>query len=318
MPSTESAGTPATATAACIVEAEPDAGLRLFLGVSGYSHAHPRHLRLDPALGVPVRFPAGWALIEHPRHGPILFDCGYGAAARTAMQRGMRSLYRRVIGACCAGQSDPSQLLAEHGVRAEDVRTIVLSHFHPDHVGGLGEFPAAQCIVHADAWRQVREGGRFNHLHAQIWRELLPDDFATRLRVLDAQTQRPFHGALSGFGGGWDLFGDGSVLAFAMPGHAAGQLGLALTIDGERVLLVADAFWRREQLDDPRPPPWWVRLVAIHDAHAYTETLRRLRGFRDDNPGAWIIPAHCAATLADWQRCHPDRVLGGISINPCA
>lgn len=285
------------------------AGLRLRLGVSGHSHAHPRHLRLDTSLGVPLRFPAGWALIEHPLHGAMLFDCGYGAAARTAMQRGLRRIYRLVVGACCAPLADPSQLLAAHGLRAEDVRHVVLSHFHPDHVGGLREFPAVPCIVHADAWKQVREGGRLDHLHAQIWRELLPVDFATRLRLLDPSTRRPLSGALAAFGGGWDLFDDGSVIAFELPGHAAGQLGLALDIEGERVLLVADAFWRREQLDDPRAPPWWTQLLAIRDGRGYVETLEALRLFRDANPDAWIIPAHCAATLDAWRRRHPHGVL---------
>jgi glyoxylase-like metal-dependent hydrolase (beta-lactamase superfamily II) len=283
--------------------------LRLCLGVSGHSLAHPRHLRLDASLGVRMWFPAGWTLIEHPRHGVVLFDCGYGAAARSAMQRGLRRIYRALVGACCTLHADPSRLLAARGLRAEDVRYVVLSHFHPDHVGGLGEFPSARCIVHAEAWRQVSEGGRLDHLHAQIWRELLPADLADRLRLLDATTQQPLAGALADFGGGWDLFDDGSMVAIELPGHAAGQLGLALDVEGERILLVADAFWRREQLDHPRALPWWTRLLAIRDGRRYADTLRRLRRFRDANPEAWIIPAHCAATLEAWRRRHPDGVL---------
>ena len=284
-------------------------GLRLRLGVSGDSHADPRHLRLPASLGRPLRFPAGWALIEHPVHGALLFDCGYGAAARTAMQGGLRRIYRHAIGACCAPGADPSRLLASIGLRAEDVGHVVLSHFHPDHVGGLREFPAAACIAHADAWQQVRDGGRCNHLHSQIWRELLPSDLAARLRLLDGAGKSPLHGALAVFGHGWDLFDDGSLLAFELPGHAAGQIGLALDVGGRRVLLVADAFWRREQLDQLRAPHWWVRLLAIRDARAYDATLQRLRVFRNANPDAWIIPAHCAATLAEWQRAYPDGVL---------
>jgi len=289
----------------------PEAGppLRISLGVSGSSHAHPFHLRLDRSLGVPLEFPAGWALIEHPREGAILFDCGYGAAARTAMQRGARRIYRHAIGACCAPRSDPSQLLAARGLQSTDIRHVVLSHFHPDHVGGLREFPQARCVAHADAWRQVRSGGRFNHMHAQVWRELLPEDLEQRLDLLHAAAARPLDGDLAMFGPGWDLFGDGSVFALELPGHAVGQVGLALRLDGRRVLLVADAFWRREQIDDARMPRWWVRALAMKDRHAYQRVLRMLRRFRDDNPDAWIIPAHCAATLADWRRQYPDAVL---------
>lgn len=288
-------------------------GIRLRLAVSGHSHADPRHLRLPRALGQPLCFPAGWAVIEHPQHGIVLFDCGYGSAARTAMQRGLRRVYRRVIGACCPPDADPSCLLAAVHVQPADVRHVVLSHFHPDHVGGLHEFPLATCIVHAEAWQQVRDGGRFNHLHAQIWRELLPADLGSRLRLLEPDCGVALHGAPAVFGRGWDLFGDGSLVAFPLPGHAAGQLGLALEVEGELVLLVADAFWRREQLDQVRAPHWWVRMLAIRDAKAYDDTLRHLRGIRQALPDAWIIPAHCAATLADWHRSHPEGLLGEIS-----
>lgn len=292
-----------------------DRGLRLRLGASGQSQADPRHLRLPTSLGRPLCFPAGWALINHPVHGPVLFDCGYGAAARTAMQRGLRRIYRHVLGACCPPGTDPSLLLTSVGLNPREVRHVVLSHFHPDHIGGLHEFPAAACIAHADAWKQVRDGSSLNHLHAQIWRELLPVDLAARLRLLSTDGKSPLQGALAVFGEGWDLFGDGSLLAIELPGHAEGQIGLALEVDGQLVLLVADAFWRREQLDQWRAPRWWVRLLAIRDTRAYAGTLQRLRGFRDANPGAWIIPAHCAATLADWQREHPHGVLEGPHVS---
>jgi glyoxylase-like metal-dependent hydrolase (beta-lactamase superfamily II) len=282
--------------------------LRLSLGISGYSHADPRLVGMPAIPGNRLAFPAGWALIEHPRHGAVLFDCGYGAPARTAMRRGLRRIYRSVVGVCCSEHDDAARLLAARGLSPADISTVVVSHFHPDHVGGLRDFDHARFIAHADAWRQVRRAWPAR-LHAQVWRDLLPADFAARLDVLEPRDALALDGDLAAFGHGHDLFGDGSVVAIALPGHAAGQVGIALRVDGARVLLVGDAFWRREQLDAVRPLPWPTRWLATDDAVAYRATLQRLRDFRAAHPGAWLIPAHCAATIEDWEFHHPGTVL---------
>lgn len=280
----------------------------LTLAASGHSCADPRHLGL--AAGARMRFPAGWALIEHPVQGAILFDCGYGPDAREAMRAGLRWVYQRVIHACCPPHADAAHLLRQRGLDADDVRLLVVSHFHPDHIGGLGEFRNARFVAHAQGWRRIGQAGWLELLHAQIWKELLPADFAQRLQLLDEEGRRPLAADLAGLGEGWDLFGDGSLHALSLPGHARGQIGLALrTRDGERVVLAADAFWRREQLDRPQALPWLTQLVAMDDAGAYLDTLRRLARFRDTHHGAWVIPSHCADTLAQWRERHPQSVL---------
>lgn len=291
--------------------------IALTLAASGHSCADPRHLGFDA--GPAMRFPAGWALLEHPVQGAILFDCGYGPGAREAMRRGLRWIYRRAIHACCSVHSDAASLLHQRGIAAEQVRMVVISHFHPDHIGGLDQFSRARFVAHAEAWTQLRESGWFGLLHAQIWKELLPADFAERLQLLDARGRRALTGDWSGLGEGWDLLGDGSVHALSLPGHARGQIGVAVrTRDSQRVVLAADAFWRREQLDREGELPWLTRLVAMDDAAAYRDTLRRLARFRDSHPGAWVIPSHCADTLADWRDRHPHAVLDAAPAMPAS
>lgn len=281
---------------------------RVLLGVSGHSHVDPRLAALPECGDGRVAFPAGWALVEHPLYGPILFDCGYGEPARTAMQRGLRRVYRTVLGVCCPAEGDAVAQLHARGIAAEDIRHVVISHFHPDHVGALRAFPSARFVVHGHAWRTMRRGA-LARLHAQVWRELLPDDFERRLDVVDARRFTAPVGDLAPLAATFDLFGDGSVVLVDLPGHADGQMGVATHHDGQRVLLVADAFWQHAQLDARGRLSWLARRLAMHAPGDYADTLSRLRRFRTAQPDAWIIASHCARTLARWAEHHPDAML---------
>lgn len=59
--------------------------------------------------------------------GPVLIDAGIDPAATAIVAE-----------------------LAERGFSRRDVRTILLTHVHPDHIGGLDVFDAATVYVHAD------------------------------------------------------------------------------------------------------------------------------------------------------------------------
>jgi glyoxylase-like metal-dependent hydrolase (beta-lactamase superfamily II) len=109
---------------------------------------------------------------------------------------------------------------------------VVLTHLHGDHINGAQRLTAAKTIVvGADALTWF---GR--RMLAQ--RSILP----TPVEL----TAGPF----GAFPRSARLTPDGSVVAVAAPGHATGQIAVAIVEDGRHVLIGADTAYTQQQLID--------------------------------------------------------------------
>src|SRR5262249_7331108 len=88
-----------------------------------------------------IRVHATCALIEHPAHGPLLFDTGYAPRFFEPAARLPYSLYARVTPVITRESWTAASYLRSQGLSPDSIKLIVLSHFHADHIGGLKDFP---------------------------------------------------------------------------------------------------------------------------------------------------------------------------------
>ncbi len=237
-------------------------------------------------------FPAMVAVIDHPHAGTILFDTGYGAPL-LASKSGAARFYRRVLPFQLADDERIVRQLEGLGVRPTELRAIFLSHFHPDHVGGLRELPALPLIYSRDGLDRLRRLRGLARLRAVFLPELLPADFDERARAIEDLPAVALDERWQPFTTAHDLLGDGSLLAVALPGHALGQHGLVCRLAGGRELfLVADAAWVHTNVDDLALPAWPVRQL-LGDGKTLVETLRLLHALRRRRPELLLVPSHC-------------------------
>ncbi len=76
-----------------------------------------------------------YGLLLHPQAGPVLIDTGYGSTVTRGADRSRAlKLYARILNPQLHGSQSPVALLARHGFKPGDVRTIIVTHFHADHV----------------------------------------------------------------------------------------------------------------------------------------------------------------------------------------
>ncbi|WP_372968561.1 MBL fold metallo-hydrolase [Microbacterium sp.] len=211
-------------------------------------------------------FPSGVFLYEGAEERRVLFDTGYATGEWDTGWRG--AIYRRLLPPEVAESDDVAARLRADGIDPASITHVVLSHLHPDHVGGVRRFPDATFVLGAGQERTLRSPslrsgvltGLFPEWFGDVDRVLLGEDAFRPVSVGDAELRAH------------DLFGDGSYLVLDLPGHADGHLG-ALVEDS--VLLAGDAAWGHDLIGESAHLRAVPRAIQ-HDAEAYVATARVL------------------------------------------
>jgi glyoxylase-like metal-dependent hydrolase (beta-lactamase superfamily II) len=139
------------------------------------------------------------------------------------------------------------RLLREQGVESEEIEVVVITHVHPDHVGGSvteadGEirpaFPGARYLLHRADWEtwtrpEVKEAFPIPFV----------DDTVARLEAA---------GVLELHAGELALTDEISLLH--TPGHTPGSVSVLIVSAGERALLCGDAWLHPAQVTEPELP----------------------------------------------------------------
>jgi glyoxylase-like metal-dependent hydrolase (beta-lactamase superfamily II) len=240
-----------------------------------------------------IEFPSYVGAIRHPEQGWTLFDTGYSDHFFSVTRSGPGWVYRNALPVTLPEEQRLPRQLAALGVEPGDVRRIVLSHFHADHVGGLLDYPHARIIAGAAGADQALSLRGINAARHAILPGLLPDDLRDRLDPVDSFP------TLGGGITGWDLLGDRSLVALDLAGHVPGHIGLLLTAGGRQALLAGDAAWTMKSYADLAPPSRLARPV-MDDWQAYTTTLTRLHHLYRDHDDVSILPAHSQDAARAW------------------
>lgn len=169
-----------------------------------------------------------------------------------------------------AGLPGSSQALADAirqaGHRTSEVRRLVLTHFHADHIGGAAEIAAwgdVQVLAHHADSPFIRAAGVGPAPDLADWERPIHDQVTSQLPAQPVTAPRIDHELTDG--DSLD-FGDGA-LAIAVPGHTPGSVAIHLPRHG--VLFTGDAL-------ASRPDGTVIRGVFNVNRAQAADSLRRL------------------------------------------
>lgn len=261
---------------------------------------HPQRMAIRDGRWAPVEFPALAFLLIHPVEGPIVFDTGYDPAFFTATRPFPERLYRWATPPTLGPQEALGDQLIAAGVEPGEVRHLILSHFHADHVAGTHRFPRAAIHCARAGFAAMCGGSRLASVRKGMLRALIPADFGARARWFEEASRVALPADLAPFADGADLLGDGSLLALPLPGHCPGHWGLVVREMAGLHLLVADAAWSSDAIRRDMPPPR-LTMAMLGDADAARATLHDLHRLRIRNRDIRLTPSHCPECAERWR-----------------
>jgi glyoxylase-like metal-dependent hydrolase (beta-lactamase superfamily II) len=170
------------------------------------------------------------ALVRHPR-GDVLIDTGVGRLIAEQLKQ-MPFFFQ--LGTELAPSQPAADQLDAAGYDRQQLRYILLTHAHWDHVSGVPDFPGVPVLVTAAEHRFIYEGGWLTVTAQNIDRKQLQE------YSFDG-------GPYLGFDHSHDLFGDGSMVIVPAPGHTPGSVVVFVNLpSGSRYAFVGDLVWQLE------------------------------------------------------------------------
>ena len=164
------------------------------------------------------------ALLLQYDNKKILIDTGIGFLEKPLIFRGNTYVFEGRV----------QQLLQQENIKREDITDVIITHFHPDHNGGIFtengklNFPNAQFHMHEDEWSYWHTSQSDNQ--PDLFKYFIEKNISPLKNLNLNLVKGDFVDLIPG------------ITAVKADGHTPGQMALIIHSENEHLLYISDAF----------------------------------------------------------------------------
>ena len=177
-------------------------------------------------------------LIEHP-DGLVLVDTGETAKIYDKGYLPDGGLYHKVVETRITKEEEIIPQLTKIGVQAKDIKTIILTHLHGDHIGGLAHFQHSEIFVSEKEYAMATsKKGPENGYFSKNW----PTWFKPTLVTYTNGTEGVFTKSEQ-------ITKDGTITVVPTPGHSVGHQSVLVKGESGTYFIGGDLTYNLDTLE---------------------------------------------------------------------
>ena len=211
----------------------------------------------------------------------VLVDAGLARETCRHPDKTFRKATMRLLGLSLSQNDAIASQLEALNYDVGQVKTVIATHCHFDHIGGLVDFPNAELVTTPDELETLGTIGLQTFYR--------PADLAWQADIRTIQLTGPRKYCCPA---SLDLFGDGEVVLLEAEGHSPGHIAVALQGPDCVYIHAGDAFFLDWEIGHGFEGPSRLSRLLCSDSRALARTQQNLRKLGDSDDSPIIVSAH--------------------------